>query len=336
MRFEAAPYEEVAMFGLRMKRIETDPMVPFELSLDCLDVLTAQDAVYRTKDYIGRRRKRGFTESASSPDDAVDPACREKMCEWCYRICDHFDTSREIVAFAFSFLDRFIDRCSCDRTAFKLAAMTSLYIATKMLNIKQLSIASLCELSRGEFQSEHIAQMERIILSSLDYKLSPPTIQAFIQKLRTLFPTIDSETDDLIYQRATFYAELAVYDYGFATEQRYQIAVGCILNAFIDIEGEFNAEQLQDEFLATLSTSLCVEVDFTTLDQTQERLWQLYVCSAESHLEGIQHCIPCTEGHVKYSAVEEFESFEHSPVSVLPKGRVTGLSEGGFYVNMLE
>jgi hypothetical protein len=50
----------------------------------------------------------------------VDESCREKMCEWSYRICDHFNTSREIVAIAFNYLDRFNDVTRCDRTAFKI------------------------------------------------------------------------------------------------------------------------------------------------------------------------------------------------------------------------
>jgi Cyclin, N-terminal domain len=338
MKCEVIPNgEEMSMLKLRMKPTESEQLAGYEHTLDCLDVLIAQDAVYKARDYIGRRRKRGANAvDTVSPDDAVDPACREKMCEWSYRICDHFDTSREIVAFAFSFLDRFIDRCSCDRTAFKLAAMTSLYAATKMLNVKQLSIASLCELSRGEFQAEHIAQMERIILTTLDYRVNPPTVQAFIQQLRVLFPSMDTMVADAIYKRAIFYAELSVYDYAFVTEHRYQIAVACILNAFLDIEGEYIAEQLQDEFLGTLSDSLCVEVDFVALEQTQGRLWYLYGCSAESQFDGIHQHADYTERSIKCSSSEQFENFAYSPVSVVAKGRVQGLVQGGFCVELLD
>lgn len=326
--------EEMPLLSLRMKPTESEQLAGYDDALDCLDVLTAQDAVYKARDYIGRRRKRGFSEVPLSPDEAVDPACRELMCEWSYRICDHFDTSREIVAFAFSFLDRFIDRCSCDRTAFKLAAMTSLYIATKMLNVKQLSIASLAELSRGEFQTEHIAQMERIILSSLDYRMNPPTVQSFIQHLRTLFPAMDGSTADAVYKRAIFYAELAVYDYSFITEHRYQIAVACILNAFLDVEGEYAAEQLQSEFLATLRASLCVDVNFATLEQAQERLWYLYGCSAESQFNESQHDLDCSERSNTYSTKDEHESFAYSPVSVLMRGRVSSLQQDRFSVQL--
>jgi hypothetical protein len=91
--------------------------------------------------------------------DGVDVVCREKMCDWSYRVADHFRTDRETVAYSFSFLDRFVDHCCTDRTAYKLAAMTTLYLATKMFNNKIISIASLAELSRGEFDIHHIAEV---------------------------------------------------------------------------------------------------------------------------------------------------------------------------------
>lgn len=330
--------EEMSPLGLRMKPSDCEKSAVScdDALLDCLDVLTAQDAVYKTRDYVGRRRKRGQSDVKLSPDEAVDPACREKMVEWSYRICDHFDTSREIVAFAFSFLDRFIDRCSCDRTAFKLAAMTCLYIATKMLNVKQLSIASLAELSRGEFQAEHIAQMERIILSTLDYRMNPPTVQAFILHLRAIFPAMDAATADEIYTRAIFYSELCVYDYSFVTERRYQIAVACVLNAFLDFEGECIAEQLQNEFLALLSANLCVEVNVETLQKTRGRLWYLYGCSPESQIdENVDDC-DTSERSTKYNPNDVQESFAYSPVSVLMRGQVPHLQRDRFSIQLLD
>ena len=71
-----------------------------------------------------------YDEDESEESTEVDAVCREKMCEWSYRVCDHFHVPRDMVAISFSYLDRFLDRCQCDRTTFKLAAMTTLYMAT--------------------------------------------------------------------------------------------------------------------------------------------------------------------------------------------------------------
>lgn len=41
-------------------------------------------------------------------DVMTDETCRLKMSEWCYKICDYLGASRETVAIAFNYLDRFL------------------------------------------------------------------------------------------------------------------------------------------------------------------------------------------------------------------------------------
>lgn len=104
------------------------------------------------------------------------------MAQWEYRIVDYFDASRDLVGIAFSFLDRFTAKCTCDRQAYKLAAITSLFIAMKLHAPRRFSIDTLAALSRGEFEDSQIAQMELIMLKTLDWRLSPPTTQSFIHR----------------------------------------------------------------------------------------------------------------------------------------------------------
>lgn len=310
---------EAPLLGLRMKPVKSGDVVPMDEALDSLAVMIAQDAgSYKTRDYLGRRRRR-TTESAAAKkpgsEDAVDPACREKMCEWGYRCCDHFNIQREACAFAFSFLDRFMDYYDCNRTAFKLAAMTCIYISTKMLHVKQISVATLADLSRGEFDAEHLAEMEKIILQTLDYRLNPPTIQAFLSRLRCLLPAMDESTEDTVYQRAVFYAELCVYDYYFVVESRYEVAVACLLNAFVDVHGNGGSKRLRNMFLADLSASICVKVDLSNVQKAQRRLYYLYNCSAQSSTDDL--CFSETsERSAEKCLQKDGTDFSTSPVGV--------------------
>lgn len=319
--------QEDPLLSLRMKPSSSgqqeDVMARYDEALDSLAIMTSQDAAYKARDYLGRRRKRSASEfpNQQNLEEVVDETCRERMCEWSYRVCDHFGVSREIVAFTLSFLDRFIDRCSCDRTAFKLASMTSLYMATKMLNSKQISLASLAELSRGEFAMAHLAEMERIILETLDWKLNPPTAQSFIQHLRVLLPTMDEGVEEEIFERATFYAELSVYDYSFVTEDRYLIAVACILNAFQTIDDVYKVRELHTEFLASINSCLCVDVIPIDLERAQDRLWYLYSCSAQSQFDEVHHLHFSSERSLKEGSNGDHKCFTNSPVSVNMKGR---------------
>jgi hypothetical protein len=247
------------------------------------------------------------------PDDDtmmdVDESCREKMCEWSYRICDHFHTSREIVAIAFNYLDRFNDVTRCDRTAFKLASMTCLYIATKICHNKQLSVHTLVDLSRNEFTSQNIIQMEQIILSTLDYKMNPPTVQIFLHEYQHIVPIhqilvlvnntnhlllLHSEYDrqryittkvmNDIFDRANYYSELVVYDSSLIIEQRQNIAISCLFNAIYDIailvqdgddcenyyEQQEKYEEFQTEFIHIIQTNISTLCSLINIDRINE------------------------------------------------------------------
>ena len=298
----------------------------YDEALDSLATMIMQDCseAYRCRDYLGRRAKAmaASQEPCLNHEEMIDDACREKMVQWCYKVTDHFCISREICAFAISMLDRFVDRCSCDRTAFKLAAMTCLYIATKTFNGKQLSVRSLSDLSRGEFLSEHIAQMERIILDALDYRVNTPTAQAFIQLFCPLYPVMDGYSEDEVVTRAHFYAELCVFDYAFVPESKYALAVACILNAFQDVEDSYVAEQLTEDFLSNLNGVLSADVSAERLEKTQARLRHLYNCSTQSKYDEV-HARDCyhEQPTSKYDE-DSSEELAYSPVSIVPKNKV--------------
>lgn len=154
---------------------------------------------------------------------------REKMAQWEYRIVDHFDVPRYLVGIAFSFLDRFTAKCTCDRQAYKLAAMTSLFTAMKLHNPRRFSINTLAALSRGEFNASQIAQMELIMLKTLDWRLSPPTTQSFIHVWGRYL--IEGGYDMEPVERAIFLAEIAVFDTLLASKERALIAMAALVDS---------------------------------------------------------------------------------------------------------
>jgi hypothetical protein len=157
--------------------------------------------------------------------------------------------------------------------------------------------------------------MERIILESLEWKMSPPTVQAFIEQLCPLLPVMDENLVDSVIDHAFFYAELCIYDYSFVTQDRFWIAIACIANALQGIEDAYIAEGLQQEFLSSASKFLPVNVDPVSLEKLQARLWYLYSCSAESQFE-VQQVHLCDSQALKQVADDDSSCFTRSPVSV--------------------
>lgn len=285
--------------------------------IGCLRTMLYQGKTYRCRDYL-RRSKGRSTEAKVPREGSVDENCREKMVEWSYKVSDHFRIPREIVACAISFLDRFVERCGCDRTAFKLAAMTSLYIATKTLNGKQISINTLAELSRGEFTGAHIAEMELIMLDTLKWKLNPPTVQAFIRHILLLMPS--RRNVDLIYERAIFLAELSVFDYAFVPHDRLIIAVGAVMIAVRGAMDKTLSEFVKTNVLELLRSEYSVAIDEHLLERVQQRLVFLYSHSTEIQYDDLSPIKMSTYNVVKGHSQKGRFDLVNSPVSVMQKG----------------
>jgi hypothetical protein len=134
---------------------------------------------------------------------------RRKICQWSFRVIDHFRLDREVVTLGMNIFDRFLVAhpstceeksrsrlCSCpsckrsvDSRTYQLAAMTSLYLAIKLHSAgtdeefnrrRRFKLCSFVELSRGQFDSQDLCAMERTILSTLNWKVNSPTPMTFV------------------------------------------------------------------------------------------------------------------------------------------------------------
>jgi len=106
----------------------------------------------------------GMSTSSASSCTGINEVWREKICEWCYQVVDHFDYNRQVVAIALNYLDRYLALRPVNRKIFQLAAMTCLFIAIKQNETRVLSLSAFLSLSRGYFQAEHVLKMEHAIL----------------------------------------------------------------------------------------------------------------------------------------------------------------------------
>jgi Cyclin, N-terminal domain len=286
---------------------------------DSLEALHVQDKVYQSSDYLMRRRR--MRPRNISKEERIDPSCREKMCEWCYRVvdCGQFPCTREVVAVTFSYVDRFLDRCNCDRSTFKLATVTSFYLATKIYTGAQISMSSLVQLSRGEFSLSDIQNMEKVLLTTLAWRMHPPTAQTIIHHVLMLFPLTmaHGEPAKTIFDQAIFFAELAVYDYGFVAKDRYFVAVSCILNAIEVLEEFIDVSEHDEEWLLCCRNIITKDSDQKEVEAAQARLWYLYGCSAQAKANRSVQPMRYSEKHaLRVEQKQNDSSLSCSPVCV--------------------
>mmetsp|Transcript_39672 Transcript_39672/g.95425 ORF Transcript_39672/g.95425 Transcript_39672/m.95425 type:complete len:378 (+) Transcript_39672:387-1520(+) len=177
------------------------------------------------------------SNSSSSSSSQINELWREKICEWCYQVVDHFDFNREVVSVAMSYLDRYLATRTVNRRIFQLAAMTALYLAIKLFEPGKLRMSSLIDLSRGYFLAEHIVTMEDSMLGSLNWRVHPPTPFAFCRDLARLLPRgVGPRARHDVGELARFMTELSVCDYWFVTRRPSSVALASLLNA-IELQG---------------------------------------------------------------------------------------------------
>ncbi len=179
----------------------------------------------------------GHSQASSSSNSQINELWREKICEWCYQVVDHFDFNREVVSVAMSYLDRYLATRTVNRRIFQLAAMTALFLAIKLYEPGKLRMSSLIDLSRGYFMAEHIVTMEDSMLQSLGWHLHPPTPLAFCRDFMKLVSgDIEHGPRHDVSELARFMTELSVCDYWFATKKPSSIALASLINA-IELQG---------------------------------------------------------------------------------------------------
>lgn len=235
-------------------------------------------------------RRQAFEPSPRKPfgtDARIDEYCREQIVEWSFRVVDYFRIDREVVSVSMSFLDRFLATCNCDRSTFKLAATTTLYLAVKLLHPYKLGdLGILSDLSRGEFDMMDVAEMESHILQTLSWYLTPPTAPAIGAVLLDYifcdnpFQLPSADLDD-IYDITAFFTELAVCDYFFVSRRASTIALAAIMDA---LEGVLGPNNTFRSHVLNAAHALGMTTTHQEMVTSRNRLWELYERSEECAL----------------------------------------------------
>jgi hypothetical protein len=173
-----------------------------------------------------------------SSHDVVEHSClsiwRHQMFDWACIVVDSFQIDREVVAIAFSILDRYIAIESqsdypIEREDFQLFTIVSLYIAAKTsMSFKKLSVEILIDMSRGFYTDEDITLTERDILMALSWAVNPPTVMAFCRLYMQLFPT---DLSFAVEGTCQYLSDLATADSYFCSKSNATIALATMLLA---------------------------------------------------------------------------------------------------------
>lgn len=246
----------------------------------------------------------------------VDMDCRSKMCAWFVQVVDFCKFRRETVEIALSFLDRFLlspqgADARTDRTTYQLASMTALYTAVKIHEAEAMDPRLVSKLSRGAYSPCEIEEMERILLTGLQWRVNPPTTMSFVRELMDLIPqeTFDLETRNALIDVTTFQIELMVGREELFKTPASLIALAALQNslASLPLDG-----QLSDYILYVFSNALQWDSRDPSVLNVQNLMYEAVTQSSSDHQVILR---PCEANH-QSNKCECRSSPDQSPRSV--------------------
>eukprot|EP00339_Tiarina_fusa_P002095 CAMPEP_0117012098 /NCGR_PEP_ID=MMETSP0472-20121206/10258_1 /TAXON_ID=693140 ORGANISM="Tiarina fusus, Strain LIS" /NCGR_SAMPLE_ID=MMETSP0472 /ASSEMBLY_ACC=CAM_ASM_000603 /LENGTH=313 /DNA_ID=CAMNT_0004715087 /DNA_START=147 /DNA_END=1088 /DNA_ORIENTATION=+ len=210
-------------------------------SSSCDDVVATvrgmrhRERQYMPLDYINMHQSQGPPQTVCCETTPLDEECRMKMSLWCAQIIEHCSFQQETCVIAMNSLDRFLSATpwACeDRSAFQLAAITSLYTAIKVHEPQAIAISSMAGLTRGVFTAEQIEGMERVILEANRWLVHPPTTFAYGHLFCEIIARADPKYEyETLYDLTKLQLEASIHNYEIALSLPSEVAFAAVMNA---------------------------------------------------------------------------------------------------------
>jgi len=195
-------------------------------------------------------------EEEDDEKDDVDDIMRRNVCQWAYEFVDYCLLDREVVVYCMHYYDRYISSLSAPPSdaLSRILALSCLYVAVKIHGTsssstnaadspsislsKRLTLQHFCKMSRGEYCPQMIEEMELSLLTTLNWRLNPPSPTDFLTRFVKILSLLLK--DDIIcgqqvgkvwsvFEVARYQIELSVYSpHKFSAST---IALAAILNS---------------------------------------------------------------------------------------------------------
>jgi len=261
-----------------------------------------QDEIYLPEDYLQSMEDQAEEEEEDNPFDAftttkpIDEHWRCKMVEWCYSVSDQFTLNRDTVAIAMNSFDRFVsiitaEICDDDDNKqlfgrhydqgviyYQLALMVCLYTAVKVHEPVAMEPKIISLLSKGLYSEQQVIEMERSIITTIQWRFNPPTPMSFVHLFLSIIPTdiIHPKTKDytMILELTKQQIELGITDYLFVGSYASCMALAALTNAIHAITTYNSPLKLRLQTIISniiTSNDICME-DFVLY---QDCLWNL-------------------------------------------------------------
>lgn len=186
----------------------------------------------------------------------IDSDKRAILFNWLVEVCDEYRLDTETLFICTNIIDRFLSKMSITTTNFQLLGAAAMFIATKYEEIISPTLNEFVEMTDHSCTGQQICQMEQEILTTLNFRISLPSISFFVRQIFAY-----NKFPKKVYHLADYLCHLSLLaDQPFLEYYPSEIALAAVILA---------AHQL--DAAANISPQLKEAYDESNIDQLKRR-----------------------------------------------------------------
>jgi cyclin B len=137
---------------------------------------------------------------------------RAFLLEWIIDVHRKFKLKPETLYVAQFIIDKYLSREKILNKQLHLLGVTTLLISTKYEEIYPPDLRDFLTVSENKFTKAQVIEMEKQILTALEFQLTAPSPYRFLQRFRQLSPLLD---DDEVFFYAQYILEISLLEASF-------------------------------------------------------------------------------------------------------------------------
>ncbi|KAL3326227.1 hypothetical protein AABB24_037092 [Solanum stoloniferum] len=158
-------------------------------------------------------RRRPLSNYMEKVQNNVIPSMRTVLVDWLVEVTEEYKLVSDTLYLAVSYIDRFLSSHILAMDKLQLLGVSCMLVASKYEEISPPHVEDFCYITDNTYTREEVVNMERDLLSFLNFEISSPTtitfLRIFIKAAQDNFPFLTLQFEFL----SCYLAELSLLDY---------------------------------------------------------------------------------------------------------------------------
>ena len=195
---------------------------------------------------------------------------REILVDWIINVHLKFKLLEETLFLSIILIDRYLQNVQISRKNLQLVGVASLLISCKYEEIYLPTIKSFIYITDNAYEKEELLDMERNILSNLEYDISYPSLLRYMEML---FIKLNYINDIFLTNKMYFLLELLLTKLIFYKYTQIELVIACFLLSFKS--NDVNYEEKKEDLIKNCFSCFYIFYDKNKVDRIDECIDEL-------------------------------------------------------------